>query len=65
MSIFGELPPAGPARCRDMSVGVVDDLSILALWRRGFDTTRMAGVFAVPESEVANRLARLRDMGAR
>lgn len=63
--VFGDVSPAPAVLCRDMPVGVVDDLSVLALWRRGFDTARMAGVFKVPESEVANRLARLRDMGAR
>lgn len=39
------------------------DGEILALWRQGEDTRAIAGKFFVHESEIANRLTRIRTMG--
>ena len=40
------------------------DGAIIALWRLGLDTSEIAKSAGLPASQVANRLARLRDAGA-
>jgi hypothetical protein len=40
------------------------DGAILAMWKVRMDTYMIAKVLHIPESEIANRLARLRDAGA-
>ena len=64
MSVFGELLEI-PARCATERGNGLDDVSILRLWRRRLNTKSIARVLRVPECEVANRLAVLRDLGAR
>jgi DNA-binding Lrp family transcriptional regulator len=40
------------------------DGAVLAMWKLGDDTNEIAKRLGLRESEVANRLARLRDAGA-
>lgn len=48
-----------PAYTADLSIQ--DDAAILAMWRFKLDTHEIATRLRRPESQVANRLAQLRD----
>jgi len=49
---------------RPQIASFTNDGVIIAMWKIRMDTFKIAQVLHLPESEVANRLARLRDAGA-